>query len=171
MLKLRVKQFCDDFGVKTPSCSDIVTSAKEWYKSVFPNSFKNESKNDYLADIICGLTVGEALTNYAAGSVDKDVIVKSYKGFIRLPLAMAHGMLSDLPIEYGIYSDLFGCIFFTLFSTSRHTSAGSAAFLMMIIGSSIENKFQYFFLSICTICFYLSSSSNAFSCKFCCIFE
>ena len=55
---------------------------------------------------------------------------------------MAHGMLSDLPIEYGIYSDLFGCIFFTLFSTSRHTSVGSAAFLMMIIGSSIENKFS-----------------------------
>ena len=54
---------------------------------------------------------------------------------------MAHGMLSDLPIEYGIYSDLFGCIFFTLFSTSRHTSAGSAAFLMMIIGSSIETNF------------------------------
>ena len=54
---------------------------------------------------------------------------------------MAHGMLSDLPIEYGIYSDLFGCIFFTLFSTSRHTSAGSAAFLMMIIGSSIESNF------------------------------
>ena len=67
--------------------------------------------------------------------------VKLSKGFIRLPLAMAHGMLSDLPIEYGIYSDLFGCIFFTLFSTSRHTSAGSAAFLMMIIGSSIESNF------------------------------
>ena len=73
--------------------------------------------------------------------MSKTVIVKSYKGFIRLPLAMAHGMLSDLPIEYGIYSDLFGCIFFTLFSTSRHTSAGSAAFLMMIIGSSIESNF------------------------------
>ena len=67
--------------------------------------------------------------------------VKLSKGCIRLPLAMAHGMLSDLPIEYGIYSDLFGCIFFTLFSTSRHTSVGSAAFLMMIIGSSIESNF------------------------------
>ena len=55
---------------------------------------------------------------------------------------MAHGMLSDLPIEYGIYSDLFGCIFFTLLSTSRHTSTGSAAFLMMIIASSIEGKFD-----------------------------
>ena len=42
--------------------------------------------------------------------------VKLSKGFIRLPLAIAHGMLSDLPVEYGIYSDLFGCIFFTLVS-------------------------------------------------------
>ena len=146
MLKLRVEQFCDDLGVKVPSRSSVASSGKEWYQSVFPNSFKNESKNDYFADIICGLTVGETLTlllepNCAAGPVNKTVIVKSYKGFIRLPLAMAHGMLSDLPIEYGIYSDLFGCIFFTLFSTSRHTSAGSAAFLMMIIGSSIESNF------------------------------
>ena len=61
MLKLRVEQFCDDFGVKVPSRSAIATHGKEWYQSVFPNSFKNESKNDYFADIICGLTVGEAL--------------------------------------------------------------------------------------------------------------
>ena len=42
--------------------------------------------------------------------------VKLSKGFIRLPLAIAHEMLSDLHIEYGIYSDLFGGIFFTLFA-------------------------------------------------------
>ena len=62
MLKLRVEQFCDDLGVKVPSRSSVASSGKEWYQSVFPNSFKNESKNDYFADIICGLTVGEALT-------------------------------------------------------------------------------------------------------------
>ena len=146
MLKLRVEQFCDDLGVTIPSRSSIVTHGKEWYQSVFSNIFKNESKTDYFADIICGFTVGEAFTlsiesNCAAGPSNKTVIVTSHKGLIRLPLAMAHGMLSDLPVEYGIYSDLFGCIFFTLFSTSRHTSVGSAAFLMMIIGSSIESNF------------------------------
>ena len=46
-------------------------------------------------------------------------IENTLEGFIRLPLAMAHGMLSGLPIEYGIYFDLFGCIFFTLFSTRK----------------------------------------------------
>ena len=59
MLNSRVKQYCDDFGVNLPSRSEIVTSGKTWYQSVFPNSFKNESKNDYFADIICGLTVGK----------------------------------------------------------------------------------------------------------------
>ena len=62
MLKLRVEQFCDDFGVKLPSRSSIATHCKEWYQRVFPNSFKNESKTDYFADIICGFTVGEAFT-------------------------------------------------------------------------------------------------------------
>ena len=60
MLNPRVKQYCDDFGVNLPSRSEIATSGKTWYQSVFPNSFKNESKNDYFADIICGLTVGMA---------------------------------------------------------------------------------------------------------------
>ena len=61
MLKKRVKTYCDDLGVQLPSRSEIAASGKEWYQNVFPDGFKNETKNDYFADIICGLTVGEAL--------------------------------------------------------------------------------------------------------------
>ena len=80
MLKLRVEQFCDDFAVKIPSRSSIATHGKEWYQRVFPNSFKNESKTDYFADIICGFTVGEAISlsielNCAVGPANKTVIV------------------------------------------------------------------------------------------------
>ena len=61
MLRERVKTYCDDLGVQLPSRSEIATKGKEWYQNVFPDGFKNETKNDYFADIICGLTVGEAL--------------------------------------------------------------------------------------------------------------
>ena len=84
MLKLRVEQFCDDFGVKIPSRSSIVTSGKEWYQSVFPNSFKNESKTDYFADIICGFTVGEVFTLSITGRTcrgSRDFDCKAFKRF------------------------------------------------------------------------------------------
>jgi len=90
-----------------------------WFKMTI-SKFKNENKKDYVADLLSGVTVG----------------------LVRLPQAMAHGMLSDMPIQYGIYTDLFGCIFYSIFTSSRHSSAGSTAFLMMIVGASMNDFFQ-----------------------------
>ena len=85
-----------------------------WINSI-KSKFVNNDSSEYISDIICGITVG----------------------FIRLPLALAHGMLAEMPIQYGIYTDLAGCIIFSLFTTCRHTSVGSASFLMIILGTSV----------------------------------
>ena len=89
------------------------------WKSTLLSKFKNDNTKHYINDIIAGLTMG----------------------LVRLPLSMAHGLLSELPVEYGIYTDLFGCLFFTLFTATKHNSAGSTAFLMMIMGTSMNEHF------------------------------
>lgn len=89
-----------------------------WRSSLFAK-FTNENAKHYVNDIIGGLTMG----------------------LVRLPLSMAHGLLAELPVEYGIYTDLFGCLFYTLFTATRHNSAGSTAFLLMIVGTSMNEHF------------------------------
>ena len=39
--------------------------------------------------------------------------------FVRLPQGMAYALLAGLPPQYGLYTELFGCLFYSLFATSR----------------------------------------------------
>ena len=117
-----------------------------WYKMSI-SKFKNKEKKDYISDLLSGVTVRvhqifrlKSLTFCWLGNYVRWTLVKV--GLVRLPQAMAHGMLSDMPIQYGIYTDLYGCIFYSIFTSSRHSSAGSTAFLMMIVGASMNDFFQ-----------------------------
>ena len=129
-----------------------------WYRMTM-SKFKNKEKRDYISDSLSGVTVRVHqkfwplcfttkfnpltwgfLTLCLLDSDIRWTLVTV--GLVRLPQAMAHGMLSDMPIQYGIYTDLYGCIFYSIFTSSRHSSAGSTAFLMMIVGASMNDFFQ-----------------------------
>ena len=90
----------------------------DWEGSLI-SKFINENKRHYMNDVVAGVTMG----------------------LVRLPLSMAHGLLAELPIEYGIYTDLFGCLFYTVFTATRHNSGGSTAFLLMILGMTMTDYY------------------------------
>ena len=91
----------------------------DWKNSLI-SKFVNENKRHYINDVVAGVTMG----------------------LVRLPLSMAHGLLAELPIEYGIYTDLFGCLFYTVFTATRHNSGGSTAFLLMILGMTMTDFYS-----------------------------
>ena len=97
----------------------IKKTCLDW-KTSLTSKFTNENRRHYINDVVAGVTMG----------------------LVRLPLSMAHGLLAELPIEYGIYTDLFGCLFYTVFTSTRHNSGGSTAFLLMILGMTMTDFYS-----------------------------
>ena len=60
--------------------------------------------------------------------------------FVRLPQGMAYALLAGLPPQYGLYTELFGCLFYSLFATSRQNSVGTNPILALLIGNALQER-------------------------------
>ncbi|CDW57611.1 Sulfate transp and Sulfate tra GLY domain contain ing protein, partial [Trichuris trichiura] len=75
---------------------------------------KYNFKEDFVSDIISGLTVGVMM----------------------IPQSMAYGTLAGLDAAHGLYTSFFSAIFYFLFGTSRHNSVGVVAVTSMMAAST-----------------------------------
>ena len=66
--------------------------------------------------------------------------------FIRLPQGLAYGALANVPPINGLYTELWSCLLYSLFGTSRHASVGTFAVLSLMTGSLVD---QYVDQSMC----------------------
>ena len=66
--------------------------------------------------------------------------------FIRLPQGLAYGALANVPPINGLYTELWSCLLYSLFGTSRHASVGTFAVLSLMTGSLVD---QYVDPSMC----------------------
>ena len=101
--------------------------------------WKGYNLKDALSDLVSGLTVA----------------------FVRIPQGMAYAFLAGVQPQYGLYTgldrfiidpsfwlasfyrqvELYSCVFYALFATSKHNSVGSTSIMSMLSGDVIENEY------------------------------
>lgn len=87
-----------------------------------------------------------SLRGYTLKSGLSDLISGLTIAFIRLPQGLAYGALAGVPPIHGLYTELFSCVLYSLFGTSRHNSVGTFAVVSLMTGSVVD---QYVDSSAC----------------------
>jgi MFS superfamily sulfate permease-like transporter len=60
---------------------------------------------------------------------------------VQIPQSIAYSVMTGLPPINGLYTTFFSMMFYTIFGTSRHFSAGTEAIASILTASAI-NKYQ-----------------------------
>jgi len=103
-------------GIKT---YDYRNKAKMLF-GAFPMSLKGYNLQRAVSDGISGATVA----------------------LVRIPQGMAYALLAGVSVQYGLYTELFSCILYSVLATSRQNSVGSTATMEILVGEVVENKFD-----------------------------
>ena len=82
----------------------------------FALSVRGYTVKTFVSDLVAGLTVA----------------------FIRLPQGLAYGALANVPPIHGLYTELFSCVIYSLFGTSRHISVGTFAIISLMTGPIVD---------------------------------
>ena len=61
---------------------------------------------------------------------------------VRIPQGMAYALLAGCGAQFGLYTELFTCVFYSLLATSRQNSVGSTATMEILVGEIVENNFD-----------------------------
>ena len=81
-----------------------------------------------------------SLRGYTTKSFFCDLLSGLTVTSIRLPQGLAYGALANVPPIYGLYTELFSCIIYSLLGTSRHISVGTFAIISLMCGSLVDDK-------------------------------
>jgi len=65
------------------------------------------------------LAFGLSVHGYTLKTFISDLISGLTVAFIRLPQGLAYGALAGVPPIHGLYTELFSCVLYSLFATSR----------------------------------------------------
>ncbi|XP_072033239.1 prestin-like [Amphiura filiformis] len=68
-----------------------------------------------------------------------DTISGITTGIMRVPQAMAYGILATLPAVMGLYVAFFSTLIYAIFGTSKHISVGTWAVLSIMVGDAIDD--------------------------------
>ncbi|XP_060582830.1 prestin-like isoform X2 [Ruditapes philippinarum] len=107
-----------DETAKKPCCVCDKQSAKARLNRLVPMiriMKKYNWKTDFIADMICGLTVG----------------------IMQLPQGMAYAMLAEMPPVVGLYMSFFPVLIYFIFGSSKHISMGTVAVVSLLTGSVV----------------------------------
>lgn len=77
------------------------------------------------------------LRSYQRGWLQGDLLAGVTLAAYLLPAALGDASLANLPSEAGLYSCLFGGLFFWLFCSSRHTVVSVTSAISLLIGASL----------------------------------
>lgn len=80
------------------------------------------------------------LTNYKFATFISDLIAGITVALVRLPQGMAYALLAGLPPQYGLYTELFGCLFYSLFATARQNSVGTNSPVCLMISLALQMR-------------------------------
>ncbi|XP_055327630.1 sodium-independent sulfate anion transporter-like [Paramacrobiotus metropolitanus] len=102
-----------DFTNETKNCCTIGT-----FKRKLPilQWLPKYSREDFVGDLIAGLTVGLTV----------------------VPQCLAYAVIADIDLEYGLNSAYLGCFVYTLLGTSKDVTVGPTAILSLLTGTFIS---------------------------------
>ena len=117
-----------------PFCQQVAKISRNWAKSnCSKETLKHRSRVTFLS-------FPYQLVGYKWGTFASDLIAGLTVAFVRLPQGMAYALLAGLPPQYGLYTELFGCLFYSLFATARQNSVGTNPILCLMIGLALQTR-------------------------------
>jgi len=92
--------------------------------------------------------LGLSLQPYDLNAFLRDIISGLTVACIRLPQGLAYGALATVPPIHGLYTELFSCLAYSLFASSRHNSVGTFAVVALMTGAMVDEYIPKEYLSL-----------------------
>ena len=118
----------------TPFCQKVANVSRNFARA---NCSKRTMKH---RASVTFLSFPKQLVDYKWATFASDLIAGLTVAFVRLPQGMAYALLAGLPPQYGLYTELFGCLFYSLFATARQNSVGTNPILCLMIGLALQTR-------------------------------
>ena len=125
------EKFREVYGYQTEVKVPIKQRVKSRIRGVTREDVKNRLKTTFCAFAI-------SVRGYTARTFLSDLIAGLTVAFIRLPQGLAYGALANVPPIHGLYTELFSCVLYSLFGTSRHNSVGTFAVISLMTGAVVD---------------------------------